>query len=490
MKSQLLMLYRLSFIFIAFFVASCSDEVPFDELSEDLYTVNFTIDGFAATRSPIKNSIGQAKKLADNNPSRTSTDTDGYLYFWSFNNESLNPDIIIAGGGSATITYNSGSVPSNFVNSTYANESYAAGKALSVTGGRELYIKMPTQLATSVTSFGLDIGSTDTGPKDFELYYSLDDGETYETLALINQFGSLSNNAKNSFVYDLRDKNISSSSLLLKFVFKAGERGNAGDYGSTGGTFRVDNIYMKGVSESISGHTLKKLHYNIFHRDKNEIVYSGVVDYEDNTDIQVQLPLGKYYVCFVSNASKQELLMPTDPLWKSFYVSNKFSNHEAEIFGYSSELEVNADVQLNVELRRWYSQVKFEFTDPIDLSRVKRIRVSQEHEPLFFSPFVTDLSNPILDQSDIDLNIDDLSANKQILFHQFLGNLNDLTSISYKLEVFNESNELMRSFIVNSTLKNNMQLVFRGELLKDLPQSLGFTVTKNENWGDNKEENF
>ncbi|TJZ60571.1 hypothetical protein FAZ15_11270 [Sphingobacterium olei] len=484
------MLYRLSFIFIVFFAASCSDDAPIDELTEDLYTVNFTIDGFATTPNPMKSGVGQIKKLASNGPSGTSTDTEGNLYFWSFNSESLDPDIRIAGGGSPSITYNSGIVPSNFVNSTFANESYVAGKALSISSGRELFIKLPIKLATSITSFGLDMGSTDTGPKDFELYYSSDEGTSYEPIELINQFGSLSASAKNSFVYDLRDKNISGSFLLFKFVFKAGERGmNLPDYGATGGTFRIDNVYLKGTAESISGHMLKKLHYNIFHQDKNEIVYSGEVDYEDNTDIQVQLPLGKYYVCFVSNASKQDLLLPSDPLWKSFYVSNRFSNYEAEIFGYSTELDVSEDVQLNVELMRWYSQIKFEFSDPIGLSKVKRIRVSQEHEPFFFSPFVADLSNPVLDQTDIDLGIDDLSTNKQIVFHQFLGSLNDLKAISYKLEVFDENN-LLRTFIVNSTLKNNMQLVFRGELLKDVPQSQGFAITRNENWGDNREENF
>ncbi|WP_196937581.1 hypothetical protein [Sphingobacterium pedocola] len=488
MKSQLLMLYRLSLIFIAFLAVSCNDEAPLDELAEDLYTVSFTIDGFAATRNPIKSGTGRLKKLASNTPSGTSTDTEGYLYFWSFNSENLNPDVNLGAGTS--ITYNNGSVPDNFPVSTYQNENYAAGKALSITGGRELFIKMPIQLASSVTSFGLDIGSTDIGPKDFELYYSLDQGASYEPLALISQFGSFSNNAKNSFVYDLRDKNINSSSLLLKFVFKAGERGSAGEYGNTGGTFRIDNVYLKGTAESISGHTLKKLHYNIFHQDKNDIVYSGEVDYEDNTDIQVQLPLGKYYVSFVSNASKQDLLMPTDPLWKSFYVSNRFSNHAAEIFGYSTELEVNADAQLNVELIRWYSQIKFEFTDAVDLSKVKHIRVSQEHEPFFYAPFVSDLSNPVLDQSDIELSIDDLSANKQIVFHQFLGLLNELNPLSYQLEVFDEHNNILRTFSVQSTLKNNMQLVFRGELLKDLPQAIGFTVTKNENWGDSKEEDF
>ncbi|WP_140937795.1 hypothetical protein [Sphingobacterium lumbrici] len=489
MKSRLPMLYRLSFIFIAFLAVSCNDEAPIDELTEDLYTVNFTIDGFAPTRTLMKSGIGQNKKLASNRLSGTSTDTEGYLYFWSFNSENLNPDIRIAGGASPSITYNSGSIPNNFGNSGYDYREFVAGKSLSVTGAKEILVKMSIKSATSVTGLGLDMASSNTGPKDFELLYSLDKGDSFEVLEDNNQFKSFVANTKTSFFYDLKDLQLDSEEVWFKFILKAGERGTAGAFNENAGVLRLDNMYLSGTAESISGHTLKKLHYNIFHQDKNEIVYSGEVDYEDNTDIQVQLPLGKYYVCFVSNASKQDLLLPTDPLWKSFYISNRFSNYEAEIFGYSTELDVSEDVQLNVELLRWYSQIKFEFSDPVGLSKVKRIRVSQEHEPFFCSPFVADLSNPVLDQTDIDLSIDDLSANKQIVFHQFLGSSNDLKAISYKLEVFDE-NKLLRTFIVNSTLKNNMQLVFRGELLKDVPQSLGFTVAKNENWGDNKEESF
>lgn len=489
MKSLSYILCRLSCIVFVFIMVSCNNDAEIDEIAENLYSVNFTIDGFSTTKRPLSSNAGPIRKLGSTGTTKTSTDDEEYLCFWSFNNANVLPDLSIAGASLFGITYNDGVIPTNFPNSTYAHVSYPAGKAMSVNGGRELYIKIPIKLATTVTGLGFDIGSTDIGPKDFELYYSLDEGASYEVLALNNQFGTLSNNGKNSFVYDLKSKNISGNVLWFKVILKAGKRAEGGgEYAASGGTFRIDNLYLKGTSERDVTHRLKKLHYTIFHQDNNQLVYSGNIDYEDHTAIQVQLPLGKYYFCFVSNASNTDLLTPQNPLWKSFYVGNVFSNAKAEIFGYHAELDVEQSIQLDVKLDRWYSQVKLEFTDAINLQQVRKIRVSQEHEPFYYAPFSQLTTNPILDQSDIDFVVD-LNDQKFVLFNQFMGSLSKTVPVSYKVDVFGEK-DLIRSFSINSILKNNMQLVFRGELLKDVTQSSGFKVIKNEEWGDEKEEEF
>src|SRR5690606_28666587 len=114
-------------------------------------------------------------------------------------------------------------------------------------------------------------------------------------------------------------------------------------------------------------------------------------------------------------------LLPTTITKSSdLYISNLFSNKEAEVFGYTGKLSVTGNLTSNIVLQRLYSQVKLEFTDNLDLSVVKKIVIKQEHEPFFYSPFTTAMTNPIIDQTSIEIT-DDFQINKQLVFNQFMG---------------------------------------------------------------------
>ncbi|HMR18346.1 MAG TPA: hypothetical protein PKA53_03515, partial [Sphingobacterium sp.] len=214
---------RLSRYLIILLAVSCQKEHFPDEQNEKLYTLNFQLSGFSSTKQPLNHALGVIEKLASTTGS-TQQDTDGYLFFWSFNQDNLTPDIRVPSAEQTRITYNDGVIPGsgNFINSTYSYDGYVGGRALNITGASQLIFEMPLTYIQELTTLGFDIGSSNTGPKDFELYYSFD-GEVYEVLQLLNQFGSGTANAKNTFTYDLRNLSIAGQQQLrIKLVMKAG----------------------------------------------------------------------------------------------------------------------------------------------------------------------------------------------------------------------------------------------------------------------------
>ncbi|TCV20751.1 hypothetical protein EDC17_100194 [Sphingobacterium alimentarium] len=127
--------------------------------------------------------------------------------FWSFNNETLTPDIKYSNYANPSITVNNGIVPTSF-GAGFVYEEYAAGKAVNFLGPREILIKFPIKEVLSIKRLGFDVTGSATGPKDFELYYSLDEGDNYQTIELVNQFVNVAANSKSSFTYDLESLNL------------------------------------------------------------------------------------------------------------------------------------------------------------------------------------------------------------------------------------------------------------------------------------------
>lgn len=493
MKCLFLKIGRLSFFFIILLaIYSCKKDGSVDEQNENLHLVNFKVSGFSSAIKPFK-AASKANAQALSNTSATQNYVEGKLYFWSFNKETLEPDIAYQIGVKPSITYLKGTNIDernpNIVGSGYKYEDYIAGGAISCDGPSEILIKIPIQGADQITQFGFDAGSSNTGPKDFELYYSIDEGKTYEVIQRENQFGDTKASTKNSYNYLLSDKNIISSQLWFKFLPKEGIRGDGGAYNSTSGTFRFDNIRLLGMAPSSqTGNSINKLHYFLFHKDKPETVVTGSVAYEEASSLSLNLVKGSYSIFFVSNESRKDLLFPESPTRSNFYIGNIFANSNAEVFGYVGNLEVTGDIENEIRLQRLFSQVKFEFTDATDLSVIKRIGISQRHDPFFLAPFNSQLANPILDQSDVEI-VADFNTNKQLIFNQFMGISSMSVPLKYEVVLYGDTG-ILRTFQVESTLKNNMQLVFRGDLLKQLNVGEKFQVFKHTDWGGEKEEGF
>lgn len=485
MRSLFVKKDRLSFYFIILLaVAACKKEGSVDDQNENLHAVQFKISGFTSESIVLKSS---SPPIGTQSANPVSNYVEGYLYFWSFNNESLAPDIayqtvkapeIVSHGTSSYIT-------------GYKFEEYPPGKSLSIKAANEVLIKMSIQGAEQITQFAFDTGSSDTGPKDFEIYYSINEGETYEVLQIENQFGNTkTSGAKQSYVYELSSKNIAATNLWFKIIPKAGDRGEEGSaYSESTGTWRFDNIRLVGMaSSSGGGGTIDKLHYYLFHKTKPEVVVTGTIKYEEVSGLKLNLPEGKYSICFVSNTSNRDLILTSNPTLSNFYVGNHFSNSNADIFGYYGELEVDGETDHEVKLRRLFSQIKLEFTDASDLSVISKIRISQQHEPFFFAPFNSNMTNPILDQSDVEI-IGDFQQNKYLVFNQFMGEQTLAVPIKYSISLLG-TNGVLRTFQLQSTLTQNMQLVFRGNLLVDVDPIGTFQIQRDMDWSGQQEETF
>ncbi|MDR2282360.1 MAG: hypothetical protein LBE37_04090, partial [Sphingobacterium sp.] len=310
MKCLLSKMSSLLFCFIVLLAVSCEKDRSSDEQNESLQSVTFKISGFSNAVTPFK-TASKANAQASSNTSATQKYVEGKLYFWSFNHETLEPDIAFQAMEKPSII-SDGSI--SYV-AGYSFEEYEAGKSLSIRGTTELLIKIPIQGADQITQFGFDTGSSGTGPKDFELYYSLDNGISYQPLQLSNQFPNTKTDySKSSFNYSLADKNITGSSLWFKFIPKEGVRGEAPNFNPVGGTWRFDNIRLLGMALSSQvGSPINKLHYFLFHKDKPELVVTGIVDYEEASNLTLSLAKGRYSICFIANESTQDLLVPEKP---------------------------------------------------------------------------------------------------------------------------------------------------------------------------------
>ncbi|WP_164111326.1 MULTISPECIES: hypothetical protein [Sphingobacterium] len=478
---------RLSFFFIILLtIYSCKKEGSIDEQNESLQSVTFKISGFSSSDASLKASGVKNQAQSNTKPSNVQNYIEGYLYFWSFNAENLDPDIAYQKDLSPIIT----SDGTNSYVGGYSFENYEAISSLSIKGATEVVVKLPIGGVEKITQFGFDTGSSDTGPKDFEIYYSIDEGVKYEVLEATNQFLKNGEGApKNSYTYQLSDKNIVGAELWFKFIPKAGTRRDGGaEYKVSTGTWRFDNIRLVGMSPSQVGSPINKLHYFLFHKDNPDIVVTGSVAYEEASSLVLNLAKGSYSTFFVSNESAHDLLLPESPTLSNFYVGNTFANSNADIFGYVGDLEVSEDSEIEIRLQRLFSQVKFEFTDAADLSVVEKIGISQQHDPFFYAPFSPQLANPILDQSDVEIAAD-FNTNKQLIFNQFMGIHTTAVPLKYEVVLYGATG-VLRTFQVESTLRNNMQLVFRGNLLQQLNVDGKFQIFKQMDWKGNKEEGF
>lgn len=481
MKGLINILFRLSFFIIILLAISCKKEDSTNDQNEKVYSVNFKFNGFADAAAALPKANSKATHLVAN-AGNAQNNAEGYLYYWSFNKDNLLPDISYNYLLKPSITYANREVPNSYVNSSFANENFAAGRAITFTGIKAIVIKLPIKEVRSLSSLGFDVGSSNTGAKDFEILYSVDKGVLYNTLAANNQFGNTDVvNQKHSYTYDLGAQNIAAEELWIKINPKSGERGASAAFNESTGVLRMDNLYLSGVAATTpSDISVSKLHYFLFNNERPEIVISGEQDLETVNSLDLALPLGSYSVCFLSNASSADLIMPEKPTVASFYAANIFSNGAADIFGYVGVIEVYKAQSNEIQLQRLYRQIKIEFTDSFGLDQITKVVIDQGHDPFFFAPFNAELTNPILDQSAVARNVD-FSANKQFVFNQFLGILDIPAAVSYRV-LFYQDNNLLRTLNLSSSLLNNMQLVFRGSALSGVDQNNTFLIIRNETW--------
>src|SRR5690606_2554070 len=83
-----------------------------------------------------------------------------YLYYWSFNDETLEPDIAVD-EVRAGISFESGAAEPKFF-SGFSGDGYDAGQAMSLTAVKSLVITLAIDGIESLENFAFDMSSSDT----------------------------------------------------------------------------------------------------------------------------------------------------------------------------------------------------------------------------------------------------------------------------------------------------------------------------------------
>jgi len=478
-------------------------ELPKQATSSELQTVILKLNGFTSAITPLdqmqNHEQPQRSLLAamSNKASATASTGTSYLYFWSFNQEDLIPDEAIHSDG-ATISFDASNPESDFTTG-YGLSPYPAGKCLSLKGAQNILIHLPLADIEQLMKLEFDAGSSGTGPKNFKISYSTDDGATYATLVEDNQFTKI--DGRNSYEYDLSQ--LSDMDFNKTLIFKIepfeGERGDAGAYNPTTGTFKMDNIRLSGTAPQGGteepGTVINDLDYFVFNAENDTLVTKGVLSLEKQENeptLVLRLPVGDYYASIFANNSLAPLMMPeTIENASQLYLSNPFSNAQALIFGSKeTAFHVGGNLTLDVSLKRYFSQIKFIFTDEEDLSSIHKIMITPLHERFVYSPFATPTVALPTDETSVTLYPIFTPENRVISFNQFMGEQAEEVPVSYSVQVYDTSETLLRTFEVSSSIKNNIQLTFTGDLLEGVDKPSPFQIHWDENWAGELNEPF
>src|SRR5690606_32319821 len=128
------------------------------------------------------------------------------LYLWTFNQESLVPDIgIDMVGAEISALRNNGSSEIND-GEGYSFGNIPGGRAISVTVLDEIRFSLPLLYTTELSTIRFDAFSSNTGPKNFSIYYSLD--PSVEPILLSDSNLLQATTKFKSFEFDLNGLNI------------------------------------------------------------------------------------------------------------------------------------------------------------------------------------------------------------------------------------------------------------------------------------------
>src|SRR5690606_26909624 len=177
--------YQVCFVGL-FFITGCKrdDPVPPSE-TVGMRNITFNLSGFESEVTPlagryIKNVVGFTDMDMQTLHNLVPGPELQYLYYWSFNGETLEPDVAVDEQRVEIIFEASATEPD--YRAGFSDEEDEAGQALSLRGLKSLEVSIPVSGIGSLEKFTFDISSSGTGPKDFLLSYSVDGGANYHVL--------------------------------------------------------------------------------------------------------------------------------------------------------------------------------------------------------------------------------------------------------------------------------------------------------------------
>jgi len=409
------------------------------------------------------------------------------LYLWTFNQSDLTLDIGILPASAELYT----DPPSNYTFTAIgaaAYEQYAAGQALSVAGNTDIYIQIPTLGIAEVHDLVFSIHVTSTGPKGITLTYGSQQNGPFEEvngeqfIARTNQYYTLE--------FELPLVDLTAEFIIFKLSFSEGHRAEDAAYNPNLGRVRIDNLRLYGVRDLENGPpiyvpTFSEIQYHIFNGITGQLVLDNRVDLLHSlnaADIEFSLPAGIYHVHFVYNVSNASLVFPAALSHISeFVIHNPFENNRAEIFGAELlNLNIEQDVEQDLILSRYFSEIRFVFTDRRDLSDIGEFIIYKEHDADYFIFSNQSNPSPLEHNAPIHIYPSFEFEGPTIFFNQFLGVKEQEIELQFRVEVLNKAGEIIREFRVSEQIRHNSRLTFSGRLYDEVEG--GFSFFKNEDW--------
>ncbi|MFC3198682.1 hypothetical protein ACFOET_13735 [Parapedobacter deserti] len=487
-------------------LSACKRDIPIPPINTE-HTVTFRVSGFDAKISPLGDVQSRSRLHAASGGGTQAVKgiepslEPQHLYYWSFNEETLEPDIAVDEVG-AGITFEASNTALDF-GAGFGLSPFPAGRALRLVGARSITVSLPMGAIESLTNFEFDVSSSNTGPKDFILSYSADGGATYEILSLTNQFENMGSQSRNRYMFDVSGllESSANNSLKLKFEFLSGDRAGAGDYNENAGVVLLDNIRLSGVfnTEVEPGDPLvpSKLHYYIFSSADGGLVSQkemSLADLGDDGSLEVKLAEGQYDVVFVAYRSDKGILLPeTMTNANAFYFGQHFDDYKAVTYAallHGVEVD-GTDREAAATLHRCYSLVEFDFTDLADdLQAVKKIVVTKDHDHYLYTPFGFPASSPISDAQSITFTGFTNRDDYRIALHQFFGLLEHTYGVNYVLTAYGNDEEILNTLTISQDIRNNVRLRLTGRLLGNTGAINGFAIELQTAWDETLTDEF
>ena len=463
---------------------SCKEKIPKVIEDKQLYEIQYDFSGFEKEYGNIGPPLSAGKSsintILDKRADAKNLEARRLLYSWNFDSKKLDPNFSNTISSKLyfdkqTINYvpgfNSINNPSDF--------------AIQETGIKTFYIEINVKHVKRLDVLEFDIASGNQSPKLINLKVQNNQGQTIqyysEDFKLMDRKTPFKvHNAR----FDLSKLPIDQTEIKLLISFLPNPDDKETSVVVDRGTVLIDNIKIHGYLNNIALPKLAKFHYYVFQKENKKLFSKGIVEQKgDLSNLVIKLPYGDFENLFVYNQSEEDLLVSNDINFQTdFYLSIQPNNKHARVFSNLDQIQVSQSFKRDLPMKRLYSLIKFSFTDLSDLSEVKKLVIYPLHEPILWSPFSNSILLHTLNFNEKPIEIvKNFSMDPSAVFNQFIGNVDKPKIIRYQVEVWDDK-QAVRNFQVTASIKNNVQLTFKG-LLNPKEEGFGhFISSLNEDW--------
>lgn len=394
------------------------------------------------------------------------------LYYWSFNQENLVPDLGLDTMRTAFIVEkNNGDSSYNFgVGTRYTP--YNAGRALNVGGPKRVQVSIPIGLVDYLENLRFDMMRSGTGPGAYTISYFFDPAD--EPIILSQE--EIIEQSWSSYEFDISEIDLSHSRewIHVQWEFREGDRPDSTKYNASTGTMRMDNLSLSGrypgprMDPILLGPG--KVRYHIFSQTDSALVLQGKHSFDSGQDqepvLEFKLAEGSYFLHAAAIFSPDEWVSPDSmEQARDLYLHQPFHGQNSATFaGEIPSLNVSDDMSFTLNMERMYSQIRVELTDSTGLEDVHRITIMPLKQLSYF-PYL----QPGIHENEGAETVEfkrDFTQNSVIEFNYFMGITTLPLEVGYIVKAYDASDNLLTQIILHASILNNVQLVFRGKLLE------------------------